>query len=236
MLRTIWIIWLVMVVVIVLADIPQLLTAPNWIEYTTLGGGLTILLGSGARSIWNKWRAEHWYKLYLAIRNPHRPPGQPFDFKRSHSPLESPSTIQVMVTPRGKVSLKRFDIRLVILKHKCCGLMKIPEDAPLDVVKLKDVRLPPNRVTLGVKIPHKERNQAGGLNCVLSEEIQITPSERLLLELDIETYELWVGYVGFRAASLGDREERVYVPLEIRPSPNAGMVNSQIEASESEYP
>ena len=52
MLRRLWLIWLVVFVIVILSDIPQWVTDPNWVEFTTLGGGFLLAL----YTIWNRWQ------------------------------------------------------------------------------------------------------------------------------------------------------------------------------------
>ena len=125
----IFVLFLRMVAVIVMNDILDWLEIPNWVEYTTLFGGLAFF---GVRSARNKWHSEHWYKLRLAVHNPKRPAGQPYDFSNDRLSIKGSGTIRV-VEPRGKVSLRRFDVRLVTFGE---GIRKQPIDAPLDLVKL----------------------------------------------------------------------------------------------------
>lgn len=208
-----WLVWLGMLTIIILANVPEWLKSPNWVEYSTLAGGVALLLVSVFRACWNKYRSEHWYRIRHAVTNLSNPPGQPYDFLDSREPIVGRSVITVIIEPRGKVALDRFDIRLVTFSQ---GVRQKPTDAPITVIELLDVSLPSNRVTQGVTI-QSERNAGGGLNCVLSKEIHLTRSERLVLNLKIETHQDWCGYVGFRAASHGDSEERVYVHLDANP-------------------
>jgi len=193
---------------------------------------VAILLFTTVRWLWNKWRITRWYRLYHSILNPQRPPGRPFDFKRSCLRLTGSESIRIMVRPRGRVLLKRFDVRLVTFKRRWF-FWRSPVDASENVVQLKNIRLvEPNRVTLGIDIQHKQRNEAGGFSCVLSGEILITKGERLILWYDVKPLQHWVGYISFRAPSLGDSEHPVYIPLELTPRPISDTADSQTEEVE----
>ena len=54
-----WIIWIMVFIIVILADVSQFMKDPNWVEYATLGGGIFLVLitvGNWARTKWELWQ------------------------------------------------------------------------------------------------------------------------------------------------------------------------------------
>lgn len=107
MLRRIWLIWLAMFIIIILADVPKWLTEPNWVEFTTLGAA--VLLGIITIGRWFYYRKPFTMKFSLQPFEAQEP-----DVRQTRRNWQLPlgyGEVLVMLTSRKMMNVREIDVR-----------------------------------------------------------------------------------------------------------------------------
>lgn len=141
----IWVVWLILFSIIILADIPGFLTEPNWVEYVTLGGGAALFIISGFI------KGRRWWLLrrpYIAYFEPQPDAIQELATDYIENNQQEEKTLQVTIKFRTLVHIER-----VLFGFEGTGLLP-------HIKELYDWNLPPGQVSPSVAPPyHNEKDR-----------------------------------------------------------------------------
>jgi hypothetical protein len=192
---TAWGVWGILFSVIVLADIPQFLTEPNWVEYATLAIGVILSLTTGTRYLYKLWLEKNYFELTFPVPHEGAPRGQPYKHHPSINLQLGKHTILASIRPREGINFRRFDIRFVVAKGYYRRRFSDDLSEHIKLVKVSGSR----SSFIDWNYCRIEPNEADGFRGDFTNPILITADERLTLQLTIEVLQEGEVYLSFRS-------------------------------------